>query len=369
MSLKLKHYIGAALGSMLLAAGLLGCVGQNAQTPVLPDKLVKTVTVHSETRPEPMMYIGTVDAEKTVALSFKNGGTLLTVPVEKGDPVTPGMLLAQQEGDDYQLAYAAISAQTAAQEALVLKAEDALTFTEKQFARIDVLHDAQALSDSEHDEAYMALQHRRQEVQAARQALAQLRAQSGLTANALENTRLVSPVAGYVMEAPFEAGEIVGDGVPVVILRSEQQLVRIGVSQKDLPRITLGMSAQITVDDTPDQGVVTNIAQVPNPDTRTYLVEIRTAGSTYPVGAIARVKLQGPDRQGVLIPIECIQASTVSYVYIVVDGLAVKKEVELQEAVGPYAFVNGIASGDIVIVEGMKRIQPGDRVRTVKGGD
>lgn len=369
MNRKRMLYYAAALCIVILAASLMGWAGQKAQDAAPLEKIVKILTVQAETRPELLAYIGTVDSEKTVALSFRNGGTLSAVPVKKGDAVTPGMLLAQQDSADYQLASAAASAQSGAQDALVQKAEEALAFTEKQFARIDALHTAEAVSDSEYDAVRMELQHRRQEVQAARDTLAQSRAQAALSVNALEDTRLLSPVAGYVAEVPFEAGEIVGDGVPVVVLRSEQQLVRIGVSQKDLPRITLGMKAQITVDDAADEGIVTNIAQVPNPETRTYLVEIRTAKSTYPVGAVARVNLLGPDRQGTLIPIECIQVSGVSYVYVVKDGLVVKKEVTLQEPMGSQVFVTGITPGDALIVEGMKRVQPGDRVQTMKGGN
>lgn len=369
MNRKQTLYLGAALGFVVLAASLIGWAGQKEQIPAPPEKIVRTVTVQSETRPELLEYIGTVDSEKTVAMSFKNGGKLLSVPVKKNDAVTPGMLLAQQEGADYQLASAAASAQSGAQDALVRKAEEALAFADKQFARTEALREAQVISDSEYDQARLELQLRSQEVQAARQALAQTQAQLALSANALGDTRLTSPVAGYVAEVLFEAGEIIGDGVPVVILRSEQQLVRIGVSQKDLSRVSLGMQAHITVDGTPDEGVITNIAQVPNPETRTYVVEIRTTRSTYPVGAVARVNLLGPDRQGMLIPIECIQASTVSYVYIVKDNLVVKKEVVLQEPMGPQVFVTGLTPRDSLIVEGMKRVQPGDRVRITKGGN
>lgn len=346
----------------------LGNAGQNDQAVIPLEKTVKTMTVEAVSRPALLEYIGTVDSEKTLSLSFKSGGTLKSVLVKRGDAVKPGTLLAQQDATDYRLASEAASAQSGVQRALLEKAENALSYTEKQFSRIEALHREQVVPDSEYDQALMELKLRRQEVQAAKQTLAQTASQVNLSQNALSDTRLNSPVAGYVVEVLFHAGEIVGDGVPVVILRSNQQLIRFGVSQKDLPQISLGMKALIDVDGRMDEGLVTSISQVPNPQTRTYLVEILTTLNTYPVGAVGKVSLLGPEEQGILIPIECVQASTVSYVYVVKANVVAKKEVVLKKPEGAMVFASGIDPGDELIVEGMKRVQPGDRVQTMKGG-
>ncbi len=366
---KIVLFSVAAIVLFLIGYRFLGNAGQNDEVVVPLEKTVKTMTVEAVSRPALLEYIGTVDSEKNLSLSFKNGGTLKSVLVKKGDTVKPGTLLAQQDATDYRLASEAASAQSEAQRALLEKAENALSYTEKQFARIEALHSEQAVSDSEYDQALLELELRRQEVQAANHTLAQTASQVHLSQNALSDTRLNSPVAGYVVDVPFDAGEIVGDGVPVVVLRSKQQLIRFGVSQKDLPRIVLGMKALIDVDGRMDEGLVTSIAQVPNPLTRTYLVEILTTLNTYPVGAVGKVTLLGPEEQGILIPIECVQASTISYVYVVKSNIVTKKEVVLQKPEGAMVFTTGISPGDELIVEGMKRVQPGDRVQTMKGGN
>lgn len=357
----------AAISLSLVGYIFLGQDAQNDAAVIPVEKTVKTMTVEAISRPVLLEYIGTVDSEKNLALSFKNGGTLKSILVKKGDAVKTGTLLAQQDPNDYRLAVEAAGAQSGAQAALLEKAENALSYTENQFARIDALHRDQVVSDSKYDQALLELETRRQEVQAAKQTLAQTASQVNLSQNALSDTRLASPVAGYVVEVPFDAGEIVGDGIPVIILRSKQQLIRFGVSQKDLPRIVLGMKARIDVDGRMDEGLVTSIAQVPNPKTRTYLVEIMTMLNTYPVGAVSKVSLLGPEERGILIPIECVQTSSVSYVYVVKDSLVTKKEVVLQKPEGALVFATGIDPGDELIVEGMKRIQPGERVRTTKG--
>lgn len=85
-------------------------------------------------------------------------------------------------------------------------------------------------------------------------------------------------------------------------------------------------------------------------------------GGSFPLGAVARVSLQGPTRSGVLIPIEALQISDRPFVYGVEEGQAVRKDVTPLETVGPQVFVSGLEAGDTVIVEGMKRVQPGDPV-------
>lgn len=358
-----------ALTLVLMGCGILKWKGAEPPAQESPEKIVKTMILKETTGPLLLEYIGTVDSDKTVTLSFKKGGILQSVNVKKGDAVKAGTLLAQQESADYSLSAEAASAQSATQESVLKKAEDAFSYSEKQAARIESLYQAQAVSDSEVEQARLELEVRRQDVQAARQAFVQTQAQIKLAQNALSDTQLSSPVTGYVVEVPFDTGELVGDGAPVVIVRSEQELVRISVSQKDLPQIALGMKARVDIDGKLSEGIVTNIAQVPNVQTRSYVVEVQMTSGEYPLGAIARVTLMASEQTGVLIPVEALQSSGNSYVYIVRDGVVAKKEVLLHQTEGPWVFASGISVGDELIIEGMKRVQPGDRVKTSKGGN
>lgn len=370
--MKMKNFRHIAV--VLILITLAGCNGlsperNNTEPPAPPEKTVKALTLTESARPSLLEYIGTVDAEETVTLSFKNGGTLKSVTVKKGDAVQAGALLAQQDSADYALTLEATTAQAAVQTAQLRKAEDALAYSEKQYARLKALHEAQAVSDSELEAVALDLEVQKQNVSAARQGLLQTQTQIKLGENALADTRLLSPISGYVVDAPFSAGELVGDGVPVVILRSGQELVRVSVSQKDLPALSLGMKAEVEVDGLLSPGTVSNIAQVPNPQTRSYMVEVALSSGKYPLGSVARVHLLGPDKTGVLIPVESLQSSDTPYVYVVQDGVVVKKEVALHQVEGAWVFVTGITSGDQLITEGMKRVQPGDRVKTTKGGN
>lgn len=354
---------------MLLALAALlasGCTEKPSETAVTP-KTVRTMTAEMTHSPQLMAYIGVVDADTTVALGFKNGGTVSAVAVTKGDTVHRGDLLASIDPADTGLYAASAAAQQQAQSAVVQKAEAALAYSEKQWARIETLQQAGAASDSDADAARLELQVRREEVLAARKALAQTEAQAGLAQNALADTRLLSPVDGIVADTLAEVGEMTGSGTPVVVIRSPQQLVRISVSQKDLPEITKGMQAHIVVDGISCEGTVTSIAEVPNPETRTYPVEVSATEGTFPLGAVARVQLVGKEQTGVKVPIEAIQINDASFVYVVVDGKAVRREVTTLETSGTQVFVSGIDAGSQVVVEGMKRLQNGDPVQ-LKGG-
>lgn len=352
-----------------LAMSLIACGGpKTAASEPLREKTVKVMSLERVSRPEEMVYIGTVDADAVYSLSFKKGGIVQGIHVKKGDSVEKGMLLAYQESKDYTLASAAAQAQVDAQKSLVASAENAMVYSQKQYSRLESLYKAQALSESDFEAARLDADVKTHQAAAAREALLQAEVQASLAKNALNDSQIICPVDGVVVDTPFDEGELVGDGIPVVVLRTGELLVRIGVSQKDLADISLGMKAAVDIDGLRIEGAVATISQTPNPQTRTFSVDIHLNGTTAQIGSVAKVTLYGPERPGVLVPIEAIQASAVSYVYLVEENKVRKHEITRLQPEGAYVFSNELSQGDLLIVEGMKRVQPGDTVLIQEGG-
>ncbi len=211
---------------------------------------VASVVVFSRDRPEDRLFAsGTVEATE-VALAFRVPGVLAKRPVDEGQQVKVGELLAvldEREG-------AARLAQT---EAAVRRASANHWNLSDQAKRSDTLFDGGAVSQEQRD----------RDVTAANVAQAQLKeaeAAARVARVALEDMRLTSPVDAVVTRTHAEVGETVAAGRPVVTLTNlNRPWVRVYVPETAIGRVRLGSVADITVDSFPDRvfkGRVTYVA-------------------------------------------------------------------------------------------------------------
>jgi HlyD family secretion protein len=123
-----------------------------------------------------------------------------------------------------------------------------------------------------------------EEIEQARAELQRATAELELAELDLARCQLFAPAAGRVLSKSREAGEIVAPGTTIVTLGDlSRPWVNVYVGERDLGKVRLGMTAQVTVDSFPDQpfaGKVTFIADraeftpknIQTPDERVKLV-------------------------------------------------------------------------------------------------
>ena len=70
-------------------------------------------------------------------------------------------------------------------------------------------------------------------------------------------------------------GELQQAGYPVVLIRSENQVVTVGLSDEDVKKIQLGTKAQVKIDSVTTDGEVMNIVQMADRQSGTYSAEIK----------------------------------------------------------------------------------------------
>lgn len=211
---------------------------------------VASVVVFSRDQPaDRLLASGTVEATE-VALAFRVPGVLAKRPVDEGQQVRAGELLAVL--DDREAA-----AKLAQAEAAVRRASANHWNLSDQAKRSDTLFDGGAVSQEQRD----------RDVTAANVAQAQLKeaeAAARVARVALDDTRLTSPVDAVVTRTHAEVGETVAAGRPVVTLTNlAKPWVRVYVPETAIGRIRLAGVADITVDSFPDRvfkGRVTYIA-------------------------------------------------------------------------------------------------------------
>lgn len=238
-----------------------------------------------------LVLSGNIEAHESV-VSFRTQGRIVELPVEEGQAVRRGDLLAKLDDSDYrqqvnideanvrtraaelQLATAGGRPQDvkAAEEA-VADAKADLELKRVDFERAQALYQAQTLAKQQRDAAETAFKRaqatlaRAQEnlsavregvrkeqvavtranVQAAKQNLQLSRVRLGFTT-------LEAPTDGVVTVRQTELGEVVSPGTPVVSIADLDHLwVRVYVSETDLGRVKLGEAATVRTDTFPDK--------------------------------------------------------------------------------------------------------------------
>lgn len=198
---------------------------------------------------------------------------------------------------------------------------------------------------------------------AAAQAVVDSSKQSGnITNKNINDTVITADADGYVMELPFEVGEVTSAGYPVVVAKSKELIVTVGASDKEYSNIKLGQKAVINGN---IGGTVTTIAQYPDESTRTYAVDISIPDADYTIGETVNVKIVTGDTAGCYVPINSIiNIDGVDYVYVVNSENKIhRKQVTLGDILGDKVQIQIDDPTAVVVTEGVKNLRENDTVQ------
>jgi len=375
------------LSSFLLLAGCLllvlaGCgAGKNEPAPA---KTVSVIQARAETYATGIDYIGVVQPKEIHNYAFLTGGKIAEIYVEKGDYVQTGEPLAKLDTVQLEIS-AAITANSTemAQNNIVTLAEavqvaeESLHVARQNLERYQSLYESGAISladlenmqlqyDSQ-QASYIQLQNDLATAQAsaANSSLGQQQMQQSLS-----DSTLLADSPGIVMELPFKKNEIAGAGYPVVITKSEELMVKVGVAAQDYGFITADSAVTINGH---IEGKIDTIAAYPDEASRTYAVEISCTDPELSAGDTVEVRIFTGQEQGYFVPLASIfQADSLDYVFVVNEAnqtneaggeLRVnKRQVTLGELNGGNVLVQGLAENDLVVTDGVKLLNENDIV-------
>ncbi|OGR57093.1 MAG: hypothetical protein A2X36_09770 [Elusimicrobia bacterium GWA2_69_24] len=179
-----------------------------------------------------------------------------------------------------------------------------------------------------------------------------------------------STLDGVVARLYLDQGQNVTPQTPVALVVDPSQiLARVDVPERFAGRVRLGLALRVKVDAYPDRafpGTVTRVSPVVDPATRSTLVEARiedAEGRLRP-GMFGEITLVLARAGGVLaVPAESVTDGLGWALFVVQDGRAVKREVEL--GVRSDAFVEirkGLAPGESVVTFGLFGLKDGSPV-------
>lgn len=330
----------AVLSLMVLAA----CGARDPVTAPLPPA-VETAAVASDGGAGGLTVSGTLERQREMNLSFRVGGVMTALSVDVGDPVAAGQVLARID--------------PSAVNARVSQAESELERARRDLRRDEALFAQGYVSNQR-------LEDRRSALKAA---------QAGYDSAAFDGrwSRLVAPSGGVVLERSAQVGEVIQPGQTVVRVAdlASPLVLRAGVADRDIPRITAGQPVTATVDSLPGQvlpGRVVRVGQGADPRTGAVPVEVELPGRPeLRSGLTAKVTFPSAATGdgSVRVPAEAILEANgdKAHVFRLKGDRAVRTPVVFLGFAGDDARVRGLAPGERVITAGGGFISDGERVR------
>ncbi len=355
--------IGSAPAVVLITV-LAAC----EKAPIVEEPVVRPVRyaeISLTSGAERRTYSGTSQAELETDLSFRVAGTLLRRPVDVGDSVERGERIAVLDDQDYRVRLDEARAGLARAEAERRNADSSYQRTrdlyENRNASRTQLDSARAMAESS-EAQYRASA---QQVEAAELQLSY--------------TRLTAPQSCTIADTFVELNQNVSAGQPIVRVNCGQCAeVVVDVPDTDIARVTPGMNVAVSIAAMADNdlhGTVQEVGVATGAGGSTYSVTIALQDGCEIVrsGMAVDVGFEFPTTNGVdsiTIPYVSVgEDADGNFVYTLErdgDGFAVaqRRGVEIGIVTGDgIVIVNGLTPGELIATAGVRRLEPGQRVR------
>lgn len=345
---------GASLGLWGLLAVPLTAQSPSAGTSTVPVEV-------AEARREMMAPVGWVSGtvvSRDDARVAAEGAGRLTWVAELGDQIKRGAVLARIEKKPLEL-------RLRRDEANIRRLEARIKYLHQQLTRLETLIAEQITAQARLDEL-------RAESEMAEQDLELAKVARDETLDQLARTEIRAPFPGQVVERVHQPGEYIGPGVVVArLVNVARPEVRAQASPDAVPHLRQGMPLTVRLDERQVEGQLR--AVVPVGDNRSRLFEVRvrlpeaSAGSTpWLVGTAVRLALpDGAARDAITVPRDALvlrQGATWIF-RVTAESVVERIAVETGAARGERVEVHGeISAGDLVVVRGAERLQPGQVV-------
>ncbi len=186
------------------------------------------------------------------------------------------------------------------------------------------------------------------------------------------NTRIVSPIDGYISRKNIELGTMVSPGHMLFRVVDLSRLkINIGVAQSMIDRIRIGSKAVINISSLGNrtfEGMVKHLSPQADENTGAFTTEIHimnTDDIKIKAGMTARVEilLSDENRQISVPDYTLVTRNGSDHVYKIEKGYAILTSIDIAESIGSTVILeSGIAEGDTVVSVGMKNLGVKTRV-------
>jgi len=333
-------------------------VGQNKGAFQVP---VKVSGVEEKTVSDQITLVGNAEPVAKSIVASEVSGIVEYYPIEEGDFLKKGDLLARLRSTNFLLR---LKGAKAARE----KIRANLLYAEKELERAKKLKDTDSIAERKYDEALY-------NHQALSKGLLESEAEIENLQYQIDQTRVVSPFSGFVAKEHTQIGEWINPGGPVATLLNLTQVrIEVDVPERFTVMISPQSEAKVIIKSVSDnflKGKVHAILPQGDPDSRTFPIRIRLSNPEFKIksGMEATVTFTlSNTRRALLVPKDAVvTAGNNRLVFSVVQGKAVPVSVNILGYYDGNVAVEGdLKQGDLVVIRGNERLRPGQPVNILK---
>ena len=338
---------------------LQGC--KPAPAAVEPLRAVRTWEVGTAPVQPHQEFAAEVRARVESRLGFRVPGKLVERPVQLGQTVRAGQVLARLDPQDLNLG------QDAARAALA-SAQAQLELAESDFKRYVALRDQGFISSAE-------LERREATVKSARAAAQQARAQLNVQANQSGYALLQADAGGVITAVEAEPGMVMSAGAPVLRLAhdgSRDAWFSVPEDRVAAVRALQGRAGALTVrpwggDARTWPATVREVSAAADPATRTFLVKADLGKAAASLGQTATVVMPGPPlEQALLLPLSALFEQGGKTQVWVLDRSRMTVQPRAVQTLAPQgnqvAIGSGLKAGETIVTAGVHALSPGQQV-------
>jgi RND family efflux transporter MFP subunit len=373
----MKRPWAAIVGTATCLIGV-ACGGGKAYDKPLTPVRVETVEVSASGTGGGVRFSASVEPRLRVDLAFKVPGYVEALgqvngrPVQEGDLVAKGTLLASLRASDYEQKVSQARSQLAEADAGAAQAKAAFERARELFAR-------KSISKPDYEQAKGAYDMVQAKVSGASALVREAELAQG-------DSALKAPIDGLVVKKLVDQGALVGPGTPAFVLADTRSVkVIFGATDTLVKDLRRGTQQRITTEALPGrefQGQITRIAPAADFRSRVFDVEVTIPNPdrALKVGMVAALRVAGAHATDaapaqVAVPLTAVvraKDKPDSYGVFVTEEKAGKTEVRfrtvsLGEAIGnKVAVTAGLAPGERIVVAGTTLVADGEPVRIVR---
>lgn len=355
-----------ALLTVIIAIAISACAEQPLPEP--PPKKVKAIKLGDISNLVERSLPGRARAAQQSNLSFRVSGPLVELPINVGEEVRKGDLLARIDPTDFESRVASVKGQ-------LKSAVAARDLAEAEFKRAADIkaRNPDLISDSEYDQRLGRRDTARAQVIALESALK-------LAEDDLTYTYLLAPYDGVIAATYVENFENVLAKRPIArLLDTDSIEVVIDVPERQIGYLPYLVSANVSFDAIPGvevEAIVKEVGSEASSVTRTYPVTLimdQPEGATVRPGMAANVRLVGrlpgqARETGLSIPATALfnKGTDGTFVYVVDETsmTLVQKPVDVTMLSETGVIVqSGLVAGEWLVIAGVHSVSEGQKVR------
>jgi membrane fusion protein, multidrug efflux system len=322
-----------------------------------PPRPVRAQTVEMTSSEVALTYSGTIQPRVLAELGFRVPGKVIDRPVNIGDFVKAGQIIARLDPTDLSLTHQA-------DEQAVVAARASAVNTRAEFERYGKMgQKSAAFLPSEFDKRQAAML-------SAEAKLAQAERQLALARDQLSYTTLRADADGLITALPAQVGQVMTAGQTVAsIAYAAETEVLVDVPENRLGEVRAAKDITVTLWSSPGgmlRGRLREIGALADPASRTFAVRITLLDRPHnlALGMTAAVRFTHPAGAPVaVLPATAIADQGGHTAVWVLDPQRERAalrpvQVAAYRADGTVAVVSGLASGDKVVTAGKLQLDP-----------